>query len=196
MTSEMRSIGLGLWLLLAAAGAPAGTPAGTERVAALLATLEPPPAGVIPFTEKRMSALLEAPLELRGELQLGKDGAIDKHVLEPAEERVLVTARTLTLERDGKTRTIDLAGDRRWQAFHAGITGLLNRDLPALERVFSITLDETADGWTLQLRPRAAGGRNMITVISASGQGPRLLRLRLEQGENEWQEMTFPQAER
>ena len=52
-------------------------------------------------------------------------------------ERVWITARALTLEKDGKSRTMDLAGDARWRTFHAGISGLLNRDAAALDRVFS-----------------------------------------------------------
>lgn len=181
-------------MLLAAAPARAASPEGTDRVAALFATLAPPPVGAFPFVEERMSSLLVAPIQMRGELQLGPDGAIDKRVFEPTAERVLVTARVLTVERDGRTRTIDLAGDRRWRTFHAGISGLLNRDVATLGRVFSITLNESPDGWTLELRPRIAGGEGMIRLISASGRGPRLLRLRLEQGAGEWQEMVFPQA--
>ena len=61
---------------------------GTDRVAALFATLAPPPDGAIPFVEMRMSSLLVEPIEVRGELQLGKDGAIDKQVFEPTAERV------------------------------------------------------------------------------------------------------------
>ena len=140
-----------------------------------------------------MSALLAEPIEVHGELMLGKDGSIDKHVTAPAEERVRITAGALTLEKGGKSRTVDLAGDTRWRAFHAGITGLLNRDAATLVRVFKVTLTESAEGWTLELRPRMSVGRNMVTLIRASGSGRQFQRLRLEQGEAEWQEMTFPQ---
>lgn len=189
----MCSRALVLLLTLAAAAVQAGVePAG--RVAAFLAGLAPPPAGAIPFVERRMSALLVEPIEVRGELKISPDGVIDKHVTLPAEERVQITARTLTVERRGKSRTIDVAGDARWRAFHAGITGLMNRDPAVLDRVFTVSLVEQPEGWTLELRPRDTGGRNMVTLITASGVGPLLLRLRLEQGQGEWQEMTFPQA--
>ena len=86
-----------------------------------------------------------------------------------------------------------LAGDPRWRAFYAGITGLLNRDSTALSRAFNVELTQLPDSWTLELRPRASG-KNVVTRISASGAGARLLRLRIEQGESEWQEMTFPRT--
>lgn len=165
-----------------------------ERVAAFLATLAPPQEGAIPFVEKRMSALLVEPIEVRGELRVSKDGAIEKHVISPTEERVKITARTLTLERQGKSRTIDVSGDARWRAFHAGINGLMNRDPAALNLVFTVSLDERPEGWTLELRPRTSGSKNMVRLISASGVGATLLRLRLDQGEGEWQEMTFLQG--
>lgn len=189
MTSGPRSRFLACVLLLA--GAAAAQAAGDDRVGSFLATLAPPREGPIPFLELRMSALLVEPIEVRGELRLGKDGSIDKHVTSPVEERVRITAGALTLEKGGKSRTVDLAGNARWRAFHAGITGLLNRDAAALERVFGVTLTEAPDGWVLELRPRVSGGKNMVTVIRASGAGPQLRSLRLEQGPSEWQEMTF-----
>ena len=96
--------------LLAGVAASAQATAADDRVAGFLATLAPAPEGTIPFVEKRMSALLAEPIELRGELQLGPDGAIDQRVFEPTAERVLVTARVLTVERDGRTRTIEPGG--------------------------------------------------------------------------------------
>lgn len=188
----MRSRWLTL-LLIGAAAAQAGSD-DLERVAAFLATLAPAPEGAIPFVERRMTALLVEPIEVRGELRIDRDGTIDKRIVSPTEERVQITARTLTLERQGKSRTLDLAGDTRWQAFHAGITGLMNRDPAALERVFTVMLDENPQGWTLELRPRVSSGKNMVTLISVSGTGATLLRLRFDQGAGEWQEMIFPQA--
>jgi hypothetical protein len=193
----LRRVAVGAFLLGAALAsaatvpAPAGDEVATARLAAFLAGLAPPPQGPIPFREKRMSALLTEPLEVRGELTLGPDGTLDKHVTEPADERVVIKAGSLTLVRGGKTRVLDLGGDRRWRAFHAGITGLMNRDVQALTRVFSVALEETPGGWTLRLRPRATTGKNGVSQIVAFGQGKQLQGLRIEQGADEWQEMTF-----
>lgn len=178
-------------LLLAGFAAPLPA-AGDTRLGEFLSRLAPPPQTPIAFVEQRMSALLERPLEVRGELSLGSDGVIDKHVTAPIEERVRISATTLSLERGGQLRTVDLAGDARWRALHAGISGLLRRDASALERVFEVELTEADTGWTLALRPRQTRGANSLTRISAQGEGPQLLRLRLEQGEGEWQEMSFP----
>ncbi len=192
MISGIRSRGLTL-LLIVATAVQAGSD-DPERVAAFLARLAPAPEGAIPFVERRMSVLLVEPIELRGELRIYRDGTIDKRVVLPTEERVRITARTLTLERQGKSRTLDLTGDARWQAFHAGIIGLMNRDPAALDGVFTIKLDEDPQGWTLELRPRVSSRKDMFTLISASGTGVTLLRLRFDQGQGEWQEMIFPQA--
>ena len=191
MISGIRSYAQVLFLIFACAAAQAGGEQ-TQRVAAFLATLSRPEEGAIPFVEKRMSALLVEPLEVRGELRISKDGAIDKRVSFPTEERVQITARALTLERRGKSKTLNLAGDGRWRAFHAGIVGLMNRDAAALDRAFDVRLHEHAGDWTLELRPRVSGRKGGVTLISAAGTGPTFLRLRLDEGEGEWQEMTFP----
>ncbi len=193
MISGIPSRTLNLLLIFACAAAQAGSEE-TEPVAAFLATLAPPQEGAIPFVERRMSALLMEPIVVRGELRISKDGAIDKRVSLPAEERVRITARTLTLERRGKTRTVNLAGDARWRAFHAGIVGLMNRDAAALNRVFAVRLHQRAGDWILELRPRVSGGKRGVTLITAAGTRATLLSLRLDEGEGEWQEMTFPPA--
>lgn len=162
-----------------------------DRVAAFLATLASPPTGFVPFVERRMSVLLVTPIEVRGEILLGSDGSIDKRVTAPVVERMQIGAGTLTLERAGQQRTLNLAGDPRWRMFHAGLTGLFRRDATALTRVFAVSLGETSAGWTLTLRPRRAGGVHAVTLIRAAGVGPNLVTLRLEQGEGEWQELTF-----
>ncbi|MEQ1801088.1 MAG: LolA-related protein [Gammaproteobacteria bacterium] len=186
----MHSRTLILLLLFVCSVARAGSDEA-ERVASFLATLAPVPDGAIPFLERRMSSLLTEPIEVRGELRIGKDGVIDKRVTSPVEERVQITARTLTLERKGTSRTVNLAGDPRWQAFHAGITGLMNRDPAALDRAFTVRLEEGPQGWILELRPKGPRRKNMVELISASGRGPNLLGLRLDQGGGEWQEMSF-----
>lgn len=162
-----------------------------DRVAGFLATLAPAPDVAIPFVEKRMSSLLAEPIELRGVLSVSRDGTIDKRVISPVSERVLITAGTLTLERQGKVRTLNLAGDPRWRTFHAGIAGLMNRDPEALGQAFVVRLADGPDGWTLELRPKGPRRKNMVELISASGRGPNLLTLRLDQGAGEWQVMTF-----
>ena len=190
MISGIRSCAQILLLIFACAAAQAGSEE-TQRVAAFLATLSPPGEGAIPFVEKRMSALLAEPIEVRGELRISKDGAIDKRVSFPAAERVQITAQTLTLERRGKSKTLNLAGDARWRAFHAGIVGLMNRDAAALSRVFEVRLHEHAGDWTLELRPVGSGRKGGVTLISATGTGATLMRLRLDEGDGEWQEMNF-----
>lgn len=190
MTFGLRSFVLILLLpLFAAAAEPVSD--SSQRLALFLASLAPPSEQPMPFVERRMSSLLAEPLELRGELQIGKDGTIDRHVLAPVEERMRINATSLTLERDGRTRTVELRRDAGWQAFHSGISGLLNRDQAALERVFSIQLEETASGWRLELHPRRSRSSNPISLVRAEGFGPDLFRLRLEFGSAEWQEIDF-----
>ena len=198
----MRKRPLPLLLLLAVTTATAASSVAGPRVesaadpAALTAFLEslaPAPAGPIPFVEKRMSALLTAPLELRGELTLGRDGTIDKRVVTPIAERVVISAGSLQIERDGKTRTMQLGRDGRWQAFHAGMTGLMRHDVQALTRVFVVTLEQSSTSWTIRLVPRESAGKKPATSITATGRGALLLAMRMDQGADEWQEMQFPE---
>jgi hypothetical protein len=165
-----------------------------ERLTQFLAGLTAAPTEVLPYEEQRMSAVLSVPLQLGGELRVAPNGDIDKRVLQPFQERVVIRAGSLTIEQRGKARTLNLANDRRWREFYAGITGLLNRDAAALQRVFEVTLRESASDWTLHLQPRAAAGKVGLTAIIASGRAAQLTALRIEHGPDEWQEMRFTVA--
>ncbi len=178
---------LGSGSAVAAQTALAAQPAvASQRLATLLASLPPTPREPIAFTEQRMSPLLSRPLEFRGELLIEPDGSIDKRLEGPGGERVTIQAGSLKIEQRGGTRILNLANNRRWREFHAGLAGLLNRDAAALQQGFNFTIEETAKSWRLLLRPRT--GKLKIT---ASGEPGRITTLRIEQGQNDWQELRF-----
>jgi hypothetical protein len=165
--------------------------AAADELAALLAGLDPAPAGALAFEEARMSSLLAEPLALRGELTVGPDGVIDKRIPAPFAARLRVDGSSVAIERDGQVRRVPLAGDRRWQALHAGIVGLVGRDAALIRRSFAAEVDRTAAGWRLRLVPRGAPGRSPVRAIVATGVAGRLLTLRIDLGADEWQELRF-----
>lgn len=182
---------LALAVVLAGLVVRPGAAGADDELAALLAGLDPAPAGALAFEEVRMSSLLAEPLALRGELTVGPDGVIDKRITAPFAERLRVDGSSVAIERDGQVRRVPLAGDRRWQALHAGIVGLVGRDAALIRRSFAAEVDRSAAGWRLRLVPRGAPGRSPVRAIVATGVAGRLLTLRIDLGADEWQELRF-----
>src|ERR1044071_3815766 len=86
--------------LLAAAMEAAGAAAITPgELMQMLGSVESSSAR---FVETRSSALLKAPLVLKGTLSYRRPDRIEKHVLAPHEERVIVEGGRLTLEGRGQ----------------------------------------------------------------------------------------------
>jgi Outer membrane lipoprotein carrier protein LolA-like len=176
-----------------ASSAQAAQSLSRDQLAVFLRTLSAPPTAALPFVEHRMSKLLREPLQLTGELRIEADGAIDKRILKPFQERVQIKSDTLIIEGGQGRRTVNLARDKRWRAFHAGIAGLINRDATALSAAFAVTLEQSAEAWTMRLQPRGDTARSAPMII-ATGKTSALTDLRIEQSKSEWQAMHFTSA--
>jgi hypothetical protein len=174
--------------VLVAGAASAATRAEVEQ---LLSTLTPVPADPLPFVERRMSRLFAQPLELRGEIRVDANGQIDKRITAPFAERLRIDATEVVIERDGQRRRFALGTDARWRAFHSGLSGLLRRDAAALLAVFDARIAGTGAGWTLTLQPRSTRRRSPVRAIIATAVDGRITTVRIEQADDEWQELQF-----
>lgn len=115
------------------------------------------------FVERKFIALLDKPVESSGELSFTAPDRMEMRTLLPKKQSLLLEGNSLTMEQDGRQRTVNLQSYPEVAAFIEGIRGTLSGDREALERVYKVHLLGTAARWQLLLEPRDA---SMIRIIS------------------------------
>jgi outer membrane lipoprotein-sorting protein len=105
------------------------------------------------FVEKKSIAMLDKPVESSGELFYTAPDHLEKRTLKPKAESMTVDAGTLVIERGRQKHRLPLQDYPELAAFIDSIRGTLAGDRKALERNYRLSLDGTAEHWTLQLLP-------------------------------------------
>jgi outer membrane lipoprotein-sorting protein len=130
------------------------------------------------FVETKRIAMLDKPVESSGELVFVAPDRLEKRTLKPKPESMIVNGDALTLERGSQKRQMQLQAYPEVAAFIDSIRGTLAGDRKALERSYRLSLDGSADDWTLQLVPidekmkavvqriRIAGVRDQVNSIA------------------------------
>ena len=133
--------------------------------------------GHVSFVEKKFIAMLDKPVESSGELFYTAPDHLEKRTLKPKAESMTVDAGTLVIERGRQKHRLQLQDYPELAAFIDSIRGTLAGDRKALERNYRLSLDGTAERWTLQLLPldekmqavvkriRIAGARDAVRSI-------------------------------
>ena len=129
------------------------------------------------FVEKKTIAMLDKPVESAGELFYTAPDYLEKRTLKPKAESMTVDAGTLIIERGRQKHRLQLQDYPEVAAFIDSIRGTLAGDRHALERNYRLSLEGTAEHWTLQLVPvnekmqavvkriRIAGVQNAVRSI-------------------------------
>ena len=171
----------GGFLLAAALALPAA--AADFDLAMLMEKLAAVPASSDSFTETRHSALLAAPLVLKGKLDYQRPDRLEKNVLSPYEERTVIAGNAVTVENRTlkQTRTFSLASSAAVAALVESMRATLAGDRASLERHYSVRLEGAADGWTLGLAPRDAKLAALVKRIQIAGAQERIRRIEIEE---------------
>jgi len=142
------------------------------------------------FVEKKSIAMLDKPVESSGELFYSAPDHLEKRTLKPKPESMTVDGGTLVIERGLKKHRLQLQDYPEVAAFIDSIRGTLAGDRKALERSYRLSLDGSAEHWTLQLLPtdekmqavvkriRIAGVRDTVRsveIIQADGDSSLML---------------------
>jgi len=129
------------------------------------------------FVEKKFIAMLDKPVESSGELFYSAPDHLEKRTLKPKAESMTVDSGTVVIERGRQKHRLQLQDYPEVAAFIDSIRGTLAGDRKALERNYRLSLDGTAEHWTLQLLPvdekmlavvkriRIAGVRDVVRSI-------------------------------
>ena len=121
------------------------------------------------FVERKYIALLDKPVESAGELSFTAPDRMEMRTLRPRKQSLLLDGKRLTMEQDGRSRTVSLDAYPEVAAFVEGIRGTLAGDPQALERVYQVHLIGNAARWQLLLVPREAAMSRIISRIRIGG---------------------------
>jgi outer membrane lipoprotein-sorting protein len=123
------------------------------------------------FTERKSIAMLEEPVDSSGELFYTAPDRMEKRTLKPKPESMILDGDTLVFERGGKKRRFRLQETPELAAFIASIRGILAGDRAALEQNYGLSLEGSADDWTLQLLPLDEKIHVVVKSIRITGAG-------------------------
>ena len=171
---------LTVWALLAAfaaplaAASPTASSAASDPLDALMHELGAHPSGHVTFTEVQHLAVLDRPLESSGELLYQAPDRLEKRILKPRPETLVLAHGVLSATRGKHTRTMDLAAWPQVAPLLESLRATLTGDRAALERIFSVELEGDAARWTLRLTPHDPEAARVITRVIITGESASL----------------------
>jgi outer membrane lipoprotein-sorting protein len=146
----------------------------------LMDTLAQSKSGRATFVETKHIAVLDKPVESSGELLFTAPDRLEKRTLKPKAESMVVNGGELLVERGRQKHHLQLQAYPELAAFIDSIRGTLAGDRKTLERSYRLSLEGSAEHWTLQLLPsddkmlaviksiRIAGVRDQVRSIEIS----------------------------
>jgi outer membrane lipoprotein-sorting protein len=169
-------VALGLGYVVLAGAAEFG-------LAELMRLLAQVPSAEARFTETRRIALLQSPLVVKGRLAYVRPDRLEKHVLEPYDERTVVSGNTVVIENRtrNRTTTVSLTSAPAILTLVESLRATLAGDTAALERHYAVRLEGRPEDWTLTLTPRAQSVIALIAQVRLSGKGARVLRVEVDE---------------
>jgi outer membrane lipoprotein-sorting protein len=131
------------------------------------------------YSEVKRVSMLKEPLLLSGTLSYARPDRMEKRQTSPFAEVIRVNGERLTVERDGKTRSISLRGTPLVDALVESLRATLAGDAAALQNVYTVSTDGARDRWKLLLIPRDPEVAAAVRRITISGSGARLSRIEI-----------------
>lgn len=172
-------------LVLCCLGALPDAVAGPWSVDQLMHAMSLNRGGRASFTEKKFIALLDKPVESSGELVYRAPAHLEKHTLKPQPDSLVLDQDTLTIEREGQKRSLQLEDYPEVAAFVDSIRGTLAGDQAALERAYRMTLEGSPERWKLVLLPTVPEMLAQVVRISIEGAGVDLSSIEIQQADGD-----------
>ena len=164
---------------------------------ALMGLLATVPAAKESFVESKRSALLSAPLVLKGTLVYVRPDRLEKHVMSPYKEDTVIAGGAVSI--DNRTlkqkRYFSLSSSPEVTALIAGMRATLAGDAPALERYYAIRLEGTQEAWLMTLTPRDEKLAALVSQIRIAGAREHLKRIEVDESSGDQSAMLIgPEA--
>ena len=147
--------------------------------ARLMAQLAQVQASRARYSEVKHVAVLREPLRSSGTLSYSRPTKIERHQALPVREVIRVDGDLLTLERDGKTRSVALQGASLIATLVESLRATLAGDGAELERLYAVKVEGTRQGWTLKLIPKDLEVAGVVKSIGIAGSGSRVARIEI-----------------
>lgn len=155
--------------------------ASSPDLAAVLASIVEQRQPVVSYVETRHLAVLDQPLVAKGEMRFSPPDHLEKVATSPRPERMVLDGNRLSLERDGKTMSINLSGQPQAQAFVDSIRALLMGRREALERSYLVRLTGTDKQWQMALYPTDVDVERLVKRIDVTGASGQIQRIEYQQ---------------
>ncbi len=178
-------------LMLATLGAPAFAAWDLQQ---LMDTLAQNKSGHTTFVEKKYIAMLDKPVESSGELLYTAPDGLEKRTLKPRPESMVINGGELFIERGQQKHRLQLQAYPELAAFIDSIRGTLAGDRKALERSYRLSLEGTAEHWTLQLLPLNEKMQAVIKRISIAGARDQVRSIEIIQADGDSSLMTIEKS--
>lgn len=121
------------------------------------------------FVEKRHMALLDKPVQVSGEMVYSPPDRLEKRTLLPKQETLLLDRNTLTMERDSRKMSINLASRPEALAFVDSVRSTLSGNRKALEQSYTLKLQGDSGQWVLILVPSEPAIAALLQRITVTG---------------------------
>lgn len=191
-------LALGLAALLLATAASAGDAAPGEGGAANVPDLETlahrlaTTSGVVArFHERKHLALLEDPVESRGEMHFVPPDCLSWRVLRPGRSSLIIEGERVRFRDEASAEVLDLSANPVARHFVEAFVVLFNGDLEAMRERYALDFASGDEGWRLELVPRAARVRSLIESITLEGRGGPIERMELLEADGDRTVTTF-----
>jgi outer membrane lipoprotein-sorting protein len=143
------------------------------------------------FVEKKYIAMLDKPVESSGELLYTAPDGLEKRTLKPKAESMIIKGGELFIERGQQKHRLQLQAYPELAAFIDSIRGTLAGDRKALERSYRLSLEGTAERWTLRLLPLNEKMAAVIQRISITGSRDQVSSIEISQADGDSSLMTI-----
>jgi Outer membrane lipoprotein carrier protein LolA-like len=161
---------------------------GIEQLMAQLSQVERAHAQ---FVEHKYMKVLKTPLESSGTLTYEAPNRMIKRTVKPKAETMTVDGGRLTLERQGRTRTLRLEDYPVLWAFIESIRSTLKGDLDALKRFYDVELFGSPQRWSLAMKPKDAKMSRVIHSVEISGVQGKLHSVKVQEAQGDRSVMTI-----
>ncbi len=160
----------------------------------LMDTLAQNKSGRTTFVEKKYIAILDKPVESSGELLYTAPDGLEKRTLKPKPEAMVIRGEELFIERGQQKHRLQLQAYPELAAFIDSIRGTLAGDRKALERSYRLSLEGTAEHWTLRLLPLNEKMAASIQRISITGVREQVRSIEIAQADGDRSIMTIEKS--
>jgi len=182
--------------LAASAGSVRAQPAAADwNITQLMQQLAAVKSASAHFVERKYLRLLKEPLVDSGTLVYRAPDQLRKDTLEPQIEKMAIDGDRLSIERDGKTQTLQLEQYPEIWVIIEGIRATLAGDLVTLKRYYRVGLQGAAVSWQLSLVPSDPKIEKLIRSIRIFGDGAHVRRIVTDEAGGDHTDMTITEGQ-